>query len=118
MNKVISIIVAILVVIISFIAGVKYSDGVKNHAGWLFESKEDEVELPQLEDEEVSEDPAAYDQQMINSESESMDPAQNSATDANSGDTDSQESTMQPAQTNNQAGNKVAEENKPTNKKN
>lgn len=37
--------------IFAFFAGVKYSDSVKNHASWLFEAKEEEVELPDLSNE-------------------------------------------------------------------
>jgi hypothetical protein len=48
MKKAAEAIVIITLMIFSFILGVKCSDSVKNHAGWLFETKEDEVELPDL----------------------------------------------------------------------
>jgi hypothetical protein len=51
MIKTIELIVAIFLMIFCFFAGVKYSDGVKSHASWLFESKEDDVELPDLSSE-------------------------------------------------------------------
>lgn len=37
--------------IFCFLAGVKYADDIKSHASWLFESKEAEVELPDLSSE-------------------------------------------------------------------
>lgn len=51
MIKTIELIVAIFLMVCCFFAGVKYSDGVKSHASWLFESKEEEVELPDLSSE-------------------------------------------------------------------
>jgi hypothetical protein len=48
MIKTAEIVVIILLIIFSFIFGVKYSDSVKKHAGWLFEAKEEEIELPDL----------------------------------------------------------------------
>lgn len=38
----------LFLIIFSFFAGVSYSEAVKDHAGWLFEPKEEEVELPDL----------------------------------------------------------------------
>lgn len=54
MLKAIEAIVVFTLLIFSFIAGVKYSESVKNHASWLFEAKEDEVELPDLSSETVN----------------------------------------------------------------
>jgi len=51
MTKVAEAIVVITLLIFSFFIGVKYSDSVKGHAGWLFETKEEEVELPDLTNE-------------------------------------------------------------------
>lgn len=51
MIKTVELIVAIFLMIFCFFAGVKYSDNVKSHASWLFESKEEEVELPDLSSE-------------------------------------------------------------------
>ena len=45
MTKVAEAIVVITLLIFSFFIGVKYSDSVKGHAGWLFETKEEEVEF-------------------------------------------------------------------------
>jgi hypothetical protein len=58
MVKAIEVIVVITLLIFAFVAGVKYSDSVKNHASWLFETKEEEVELPDLSNENTSETPA------------------------------------------------------------
>ncbi|MBM3579208.1 MAG: hypothetical protein FJX34_00350 [Alphaproteobacteria bacterium] len=52
MIKTIELIVAIILIISAFFAGVKYSDSIKSHASWLFENKgEEEVELPDLSNE-------------------------------------------------------------------
>jgi len=51
MIKTVELIVAIFLMIFCFFAGVKYADGVKSHASWLFENKEEEVELPDLSSE-------------------------------------------------------------------
>jgi len=51
MIKAIEIIVVFTLLIFSFFAGVKYSDSVKDHASWLFETKGEEVELPDLSNE-------------------------------------------------------------------
>ncbi len=48
MIKAIELIVAIFLMIFCFFAGVKYADDIKSHASWLFENKEEEVELPDL----------------------------------------------------------------------
>lgn len=51
MLKLIELIVVLTLLVFSFFAGVKYSNSVKNHASWLFETKEEEVELPDLSNE-------------------------------------------------------------------
>ncbi len=51
MAKVIELIVVFTLLVFAFFAGVKYSDSIKERAGWLFESKEEEVELPDLSSE-------------------------------------------------------------------
>lgn len=51
MIKTIELIVVVTLMVFSFFVGVKYSDGVKSRAGWLFETKEDEVDLPDLTNE-------------------------------------------------------------------
>lgn len=48
MIKTVELIVALFLMICCFFAGVKYADDIKSHASWLFESKEEEVELPDL----------------------------------------------------------------------
>lgn len=55
MNKGIEIILVLVLLAFSFFAGVKYSNAVKTHAGWLFEPREEEVELPDLSGENGSE---------------------------------------------------------------
>ncbi len=55
MLKVIELIVVLTLLVFSFFAGVKYSSSVKNHASWLFETKEEEVELPDLSNENGNE---------------------------------------------------------------
>jgi hypothetical protein len=52
MIKTIELIVVATLLVFAFFAGVKYSESVKEHAGWLFETKgEEEVELPDLSSE-------------------------------------------------------------------
>lgn len=68
MIKIIELIVVLALLVFSFFAGVKYSESVKQHAGWLFESKEDEVELPDLSNENSAEMPAAVDESGVNLE--------------------------------------------------
>lgn len=54
MLKSVEFIVFFILLVVSFFAGVKYSDSVKEHASWLYESKEDqEVELPDLSSEKI-----------------------------------------------------------------
>lgn len=53
MIKVIELIIVATLLIFSFFAGVKYSDSVRNHASWLFEPKEEEIELPDLSQESL-----------------------------------------------------------------
>lgn len=63
MIKTIELIVVITLLIFSFFAGVKYSDSVKNHASWLFETRdEQEVELPDLSNENGGEIGATIDE--------------------------------------------------------
>lgn len=40
--------ILLFLLIFAFFAGVNYSESVKNHASWLFEPKEEEIELPDL----------------------------------------------------------------------
>ncbi len=68
MTKVIELIIVITLLIFSFFAGVKYSDSIKNHASWLFEPKEDEVELPDLSNENIQEMGAPMDENNANSD--------------------------------------------------
>ncbi len=52
MIKTIELIVIITLLIFAFFAGVKYSDSVKSHASWLFETRdEEEVEFTDLSNE-------------------------------------------------------------------
>ena len=51
MIRVIEAIVILGLLLCAFFLGVKYSDQVKDRAGWLFETKEEEVELPAISSE-------------------------------------------------------------------
>lgn len=62
MHKTIGLIVVVTLLIFAFFAGVKYSASVKNHASWLFEPKEEEVELPDLSNENGGEIGATIDE--------------------------------------------------------
>jgi len=55
MIKIVELIIVVTLLIFSFLAGVKYSDSVKNHVSWLFENKEEEIELPDLSNENAVE---------------------------------------------------------------
>jgi hypothetical protein len=62
MVKIIELIVVLTLLIFAFFAGVEYSDSVKDHASWLFETKEEEVELPDLSDETINENSVVIDE--------------------------------------------------------
>ncbi len=51
MIKIIELIIVAILLSFSFLAGVKYADSVKSHLSWLFENKEEEIELPDLSNE-------------------------------------------------------------------
>jgi hypothetical protein len=55
MIKLVELIIVVTLLIFSFLAGVKYADSVKSHVSWLFENKEDEIELPDLSNENAVE---------------------------------------------------------------
>ncbi len=50
-TKKIELALVLFLLVFAFFAGVSYSDAIKNHASWLFEPKEEEVELPDLSNE-------------------------------------------------------------------
>ncbi len=50
MTKTLEAILILFFAVFSFCLGVKYSESVKEHAGWIFEGSIDEVELPDLSD--------------------------------------------------------------------
>ena len=52
MTKTIKIAISFILLLLAFFAGVNYSDSVKESAGWLFEGRGDEVELPDLSTED------------------------------------------------------------------
>jgi hypothetical protein len=54
-KKIEVLVVIVILSLFSFFIGVKYSDKIKGHASWLFESHEDEVELPDLSNENNAE---------------------------------------------------------------
>ena len=53
MSKAVKIVIVAAAAFLSFVAGVKYAEQVKSHASWMFESKDDEVALPDLSNEEI-----------------------------------------------------------------
>lgn len=55
MIKLVELIIIVILLVFSFLGGVKYSDGVKSHVSWLFENKEEEIELPDLSNENAVE---------------------------------------------------------------
>ena len=69
MIKSVEAIIVIILVLFSFFLGVKYSESVKNHASWLFEAKEEEeeVQLPDLSNEEQEPSDAIIDNNQNNS---------------------------------------------------
>ncbi len=54
--------ILLFLLVFAFFAGVNYSDAVKNHASWLFEPKEEEIELPDLSKDSHGEFGAAVDE--------------------------------------------------------
>ena len=55
-NKITELAIFSALLVVAFLAGVKYSDPIKSHASWLFEAKEEELELPDLSNEENTEE--------------------------------------------------------------
>lgn len=55
-NKITELAIFFALLVVTFLAGVKYSDPIKSHASWLFEAKEEELELPDLSNEESTEE--------------------------------------------------------------
>jgi len=55
-NKITELAIFFALLVVAFLAGVKYSDPIKSHASWLFEAKEEELELPDLSNEENTEE--------------------------------------------------------------
>lgn len=53
MSKAVKIVIVTVAALLSFVAGVKYAEQVKSHASWMFESKDEEVALPDLSNEEI-----------------------------------------------------------------
>jgi hypothetical protein len=79
MTKVIELIVVLVLLVFAFFAGVKYSDSVKSHASWIFESKDEEIELPDLSDETVNESGAAVEEKNAEEGVDQMTAPQDSA---------------------------------------
>jgi len=65
MIKIIEAIVVLALLLFAFFIGVKYSDQVKERAGWLFETKEEEIELPNIDSEGNAEIPGEENNQEI-----------------------------------------------------
>ena len=55
-NKITELAIFFALLVVAFLAGVKYSDPIKSHASWLLEAKEEELELPDLSNEESTEE--------------------------------------------------------------
>lgn len=55
MSKLSKSVFILVLILVSFFLGVSYSDSVKEHAGWLFEQKEEEIELPDMSQEKGAE---------------------------------------------------------------
>ena len=53
MSKAVKLVIVLAIAAVSFVVGVKSSEQVKGHASWMFESKDDEVALPDLSNEEI-----------------------------------------------------------------
>ncbi len=62
MLKIINALIFFTLVLFSFFAGVKYSESVKEHAGWLFEIKEEEADPLDITIEESREIGATIDE--------------------------------------------------------
>lgn len=65
MSKTFKITLVLAVSLLAFVSGVKYAEQVKSHASWMFESKDDEVALPDLSNEEI--DGAVNEQDVLSS---------------------------------------------------
>ena len=72
MIKSVELIVVLVLLVFAFFAGVKYSDSVKSHAGWIFENKDEDVELPDLSDETVNEVGTAVEEKNIEDNTDQM----------------------------------------------
>lgn len=88
MIKIVELIIVVTLLIFSFLAGVKYSDSVKNHVSWLFENKEEEIELPDLSNENAVEIAPAEGATDASKVSDQANPAENAPSDVNAGDLD------------------------------
>jgi len=86
MIKIVELIIVVTLLIFSFLAGVKYSDSVKNHVSWLFENKEEEIELPDLSNENAVEIAPAEGNADTNKGLDSANSAENPANEVNAND--------------------------------
>lgn len=53
MSKALQVIVVAVALVAGVVVGVKYSEQLKNHFSWMSESKDEEVALPDLSNEEI-----------------------------------------------------------------
>ncbi len=83
MIKAIELVVVVTLMVFSFVIGVKYSDNVKSHAGWLFETKEEEVDLPDLTNESGVESITVYDNGAVDNGEQMPQEASENATTVN-----------------------------------
>ena len=86
MIKIVELIIVVTLLIFSFLAGVKYSDSVKNHVSWLFENKEEEIELPDLSNENAVEIAPAEGATDASKALDQANPAENAPSDVNAND--------------------------------
>lgn len=53
MSKAVQIVALVVTLAVGVVIGAKYSEGLKAHFSWMSESKDDEVALPDLSNEEI-----------------------------------------------------------------
>ena len=53
MTKVVQVVALVVTLAVGVVVGVKYSEQLKAHFSWMSESKEDEIALPDLSNEEI-----------------------------------------------------------------
>ncbi len=80
-TKGLEIAVVLFLLVFAFFAGVNYSNSIKHHASWLFEPKEEEIELPDLSQENSGENGAMFEENNVN-QAPAVKPAANAPAEA------------------------------------